>query len=164
VSRYLLALGMLVLVYALALASFHPWDLVIGAAVAGALLRPASRFVFGERVGPIARLPGRLVAFAPFAVAVVWDILKGTWQVALVVLHLRPLAHPGLVALPIGDRTPLGVAVSTLAMTLSPGSVLIDVDWERRLILMHFLDASNPDKIRADQQRFYRRYQRHVFP
>ncbi len=104
------------------------------------------------------------MAFVPFALAVFWDILKGTWRVALVVLHLRPLAHPGVVAVPIEERTPLGVTVTVLAMTLSPGSFLVDVDWEQRVILMHFLDASEPEAIRAEQQRFYRRFQSRVFP
>ncbi len=122
------------------------------------------RYVCGERVTPVTGLPSRLVAFVPFAVVIVWDILKGTWNVSLVVLHLRPLACPGLVAVPIAERSRLGVAVSALALSLSPGSFLVDVDWERGVILFHVLDASDPDRIRADLHRFYRRYQRPVFP
>ncbi len=163
-SRFLTSLLPLVLVYALVLASFDPWDLAIGAVVAGTLLWSWRRFVFGDRISPIAQLPWRLLAFVPFAGAVLCDILKGTWNVALVVLHVRPLTHPGLVAVPIEERTNLGVVISTLAMSLSPGSFLVDVDWEHRVILMHFLDASNPEQIRADQRRFYCRYQRRVFP
>jgi multisubunit Na+/H+ antiporter MnhE subunit len=163
-SRFLLAVVFLALVYALVLASADPWDLATGAAVAGTLLWGSRRFVFGERIAPVARLPLRVLAFVPFAAAVVWDITKGTWQVALVVLHVRPLAHPGVVQVPIEDRTPIGVVVSTMAMSLSPGSFLVDVDWEQRVILMHFLDASDPDAIRARQRHFYRRFQRRVFP
>jgi hypothetical protein len=29
---------------------------------------------------------------------------------------------------------------------------------------MHFIDASDPDAVRADLHRFYDRYQRRVFP
>ena len=163
-SRFVLALLPLVLVYALVLASFHPWDLATGAVVGGGLLWGMRRYVFGERTASVARWPARLVAFVPFAAVVVWDILKGTWNVTLVVLHVRPLAHPGLVAVPIGERSRLGVAVSALATSLSPGSFLVDVDWDRGVILIHFLDASDPDRIRADLHRFYHRYQRSVFP
>ena len=163
-SRFVLSLLLLVMVYALVLASFHPWDLAFGAAIGATLLWGARRYVFGERVSPVARLPARLAAFVPFAAVVAWDIVKGTWNVALVVLGRRPLAHPGVVAVPIEERSRLGVVVSALAMSLSPGSFLVDVEWDRRVILFHFLDASDPDRIRADSLRFYRRYQRRVFP
>lgn len=163
-SRFLLALGLLVLVYALVLASVEPWDLAFGALFGGGLLWASRRFVFAEKERPAASLPRRMLAFVPFAVAVVWFILKGTWDVTLVVLHVRPLAHPGIVAVPIEERSALGVVVATLETSLSPGSVLVDIDWERRVMLIHYLDASDPDKIRADHRHFYERHQRRVFP
>ncbi|CCF84740.1 Na+/H+ antiporter subunit E [Nitrolancea hollandica] len=49
-------------------------------------------------------------------------------------------------------------------ITLAPGSVLVDVDWERGVMLFHLLDASDPDATRATVARFYERYQRAVFP
>ena len=163
-SRLLLSLVPLMLTYALVLASFDLWDLGTGAAVGAALLWSTRRFTFGESIAPVTDLPSRAVWFFPFAAAVVWEVVKGTWKVALVVLHLRPLAHPGLVAVPFEERTRLGVAVSALALTLSPGSFPVDFDWNKRIMLVHFLDATSPDAIRAEQQRFYRRYQRRVFP
>lgn len=163
-NRFLLALVPLVLVYVLVLASTDPWDIATGTALAGGLLWAARGFVFGGRPAPIAGLAARLVAFLPFAAATVWDILRGTWAVALVVLHLRPLRHPGIVAVPIGERTRLGVAVAALVMTLSPGEFLVDIDWGRGAMLLHVLDASDPEAVRAAHERFYQRYQRHVFP
>ena len=161
-SRYLLALGVLVLVYALALASFHPWDLLFGAGLSAALLFASRRFVFDTGSGP--GLLRRAVAFVPFAVVVFRDIVVGTWEVALVTLHLRPLERPGIVAVPVGDRTPFGVAIWTLATGLPPGSYFVDVDPERRVALIHVLDASDPEAFREQQEVFYRRYQSKVFP
>ncbi len=163
-TRIILALVLLVLVYALTLASADPWDLALGALVGGSTLIVYRRFLFVGPPVPAPILLRRVVGFVPFAVALVWDIFRGTWNVALVVLHIRPLAHPGIVAVPIAERTPLGVAVSGLATTLSPGAFLVDVDWDQRVMLIHVLDATDPDAVRAEHQRFYRRYQRHVFP
>jgi multisubunit Na+/H+ antiporter MnhF subunit len=39
--------------------------------------------------------------------------------------------------------------VTALAASLSPGSVLVDIDWDRRDLLMHVIDASDPDGVRA---------------
>ena len=163
-SRFLLALVPLTLTYAFTLASFHPWDLGIGAAISAALLWTTRRFTFGESIAPVTDLPRRIVWFLPFAAAVFWEVIKGTWNVALVVLHLRPLAHPGLVAVPFEERSRLGVAVWALAITISPGSFPVDLDWNKRVMLIHLLDATDPDAIRAEQLRFYRRHQRRVFP
>jgi multisubunit Na+/H+ antiporter MnhE subunit len=149
-------------VYAMVLASFQPWDLFFGVVVSGVLVYAFRSFVFGGSPNPLTGLAGRAVAFFPFAVAVVWDVLKGTWEVALITLHIKPLIRPGVVKLPVGERTPTGVAVLGLVTTLSPGAFLIEVNDE--FMLIHVIDASDPDAFREDREGFYRRYQRKVFP
>ena len=161
-TRAALALVLLTLTYALVLASFQPWDLALGAVVSGALLFVFRGTLFGGRAE--GNLLGRLVGFFPLAAVVVWEIVIGTWEVSLITFGLRPLKNPGIVAVPIAERTLTGVAVSALCTTLSPGAVLVDVDREREVMLIHVIDATDPDAVREHHQRFYRRYQRKVFP
>ena len=168
-ARYAFAVVALTLVYALALASFHPWDLLIGAVLSSILLFSFRRIVFGTAPGlEAARSPGlflrRALAFVPFCLVVLREILAGTLEVALVVLHMRPLASPGIVAVPVGERTPTGVAVWAVVTGLPPGSFFVDVDRERGVALIHVLDARNPEAFREEQEDFYRRYQSKVFP
>jgi multisubunit Na+/H+ antiporter MnhE subunit len=155
-------------VYALTLASADPIDfatgLVFGTAVT-LLLRP---FLHETAItGDLAAGPSllrRAIWFSPFLLAVLRDVVTGTVEVARYSLGLRDADYQGIVTLPIGERTRLGVAVSAWATTLSPGTALVDVDWEAGQILLHVIDASDPDAVRAAHQRFYDRYQRHVFP
>ncbi len=163
-SRFLLALAALVLVYLLVLASADPWDIAFGVLLAAGLLVATRHFLFARQLRPIPRLGRRIVAFLPFLAATFWDIVRGTWRVALVVLHLRPLRHPGIVAVPIGERSPLGIAVTALVTTISPGAFLVDIDDDQRVMLLHVIDASDPDAVREEHQVFYQRFQRHVFP
>ncbi len=169
-TRYVAAVVVLALVYALALASFHPWDLLFGAGLSAALLLASRRFVFGadgtapRPGGREFTLLARVVAFVPFAAVVFREILVGTWEVTLVTLHLRPLVRPGIVAVPVGDRTPTGVAVWAVVTGLPPGSFFADVDRERGVVLIHVLDARDPEAFRRQQEDFYRRYQSKVFP
>ena len=144
------------------LASFHPWDLFFGAVFSGALVYAFRSFVFGGQPSPLAGLAERAAAFLPFVVVVVWDVLKGTWEVALITLHIKPLVEPGVVKLPVGERTPTGVAVLGVVTTLSPGAFLIEANDE--FMLIHVIDASDPDAFREDRENFYQRYQRKVFP
>ncbi len=151
-------------IYCLTLVSVDPADLAVGVVLGAALTGLLARRL---RPGPRSGRPpllARIVWFPIFAGAVLVDVVQGTWDVALRVLHLRPLRHPGIVRVPIGERSARGVAVSALATTLSPGSVLVDVDRERGDLLLHMIDASRPDEVRARLQRFYDRYQRRVFP
>ncbi len=169
-TRYVVAVLALTLVYALALGSFQPWDLLFGAGLSAALLFASRRFVFGA--GGAAPRPesgeltllGRVAAFVPFAAVVFREILVGTWEVTLVTLRLRPLVRPGIVAVPVGDRTPTGVAVWAVVTGLPPGSFFVDVDRERGVVLIHVLDARDPEAYREQQEDFYRRYQSKVFP
>jgi multicomponent Na+:H+ antiporter subunit E len=163
-TRYVAAVAGLALVYALALGSFHPLDLLFGAGLAAALAFASRRFVFGD--GPYGRtsLLRRVAAFVPFSLAVFREIVVGTWEVTLVTLHLRPLGRPGIVEVPLGERTPAGVAVWAVVTGLPPGSFFVDVDGDRGVVLIHILDASDPGAFRRQQEEFYRRYQRAVFP
>ncbi len=163
-TRYLPAVAALTLVYALALASFHPLDLLFGAGLSAALVLASRRFVFDTTPGQGPGILRRAVAFIPFAARIFLDILVGTWEVTLVTLHLRPLAQPGVVAVPVGERSPTGVAVWAIATGLPPGSFFVDVDREKGVALIHLLDASDPESFRQQQEDFYRRYQRKVFP
>lgn len=164
-SGVLLSAGVLAVVYALTLASLHPLDLALGFLLGLGLTVLGRRLpdAGGDRRGAPTPL-GRLLGSPAFLGALLADVVRGTWDVALRVLHLRGVEHPGIVLVPLGERTPIGVAVSALSTTLSPGSVLVDVDWAHRAMLVHVIDASDPDAIRAQHQRFYERYQRRVFP
>lgn len=163
-TRYAAAVLILTLVYALALGSFHPLDLIFGACLSVVLVFASRRFLFEdgpERGVPILR---RVAAFVPFCLAVFREVLVGTWEVTLVTLHLRPLSNPGIVEVPIGERTPAGVAVWAVVAGLPPGSFFVDMDREREVVLIHAIDASDPEAFRKQQEDFYRRYQRNVFP
>jgi multicomponent Na+:H+ antiporter subunit E len=166
--RYVLAVVLLTLVYALALGDLYALDLVFGAGLATALVLVSRNFVFGAdgaaaagKAPPFAR---RILAFMPFCAVVLWEVALGTWEVALVTLRLRPLTRPGIVAVPIGERTVVGQAVWAITTGLPPGSFFVDIDRERGVALIHVLDASDPDAFRRHQDHFYRRYQSKVFP
>lgn len=162
--RFVVITLLLAMVYLMVLTSFDPWDVLMGVIVSAGLVLAFRGFVIAGTPLPPRALLGRFLAFWPYAVAVVWDILLGAWNVVRIVLRVRPLVHPGIVAVPIEDRTRTGVAVSAIATTLSPGTFLVDVDWERRVMLIHAIDASDPDAVREAHQSMYRRFQRHVFP
>ncbi|MDI3340675.1 MAG: Na+/H+ antiporter subunit E [Sphaerobacter sp.] len=160
IGYFVLRVALLCGIWLLALGTVSLGDVVIGVVVSAALvLLPAPPATPVEHP-PLLR---RVLGFVPLLMAVLWEIMLGTWRVALVVLGRRPHV-PGTIEVPIGPRTRTGVAMTALLVTLAPGSVLVDVDWERQLMLFRVLDASDPDATRAEIDRLYERFQRAVFP
>jgi multicomponent Na+:H+ antiporter subunit E len=159
-----LAIVLLAATYLLTLGSLHPLDIGIALAVSAAVVFGLRRFLLTD--SPLGRreLIRRGVRLPAFTLVVLREIAVGTWQVALIVAGLRPLARPGIVQIPIGDRTTNGVAVTALAITLSPGELLVDVDWTRGVMLIHVIDAHDPDGVRDRYEEIYQRFQRGVFP
>ncbi len=165
--RAALVVLLLTVVFCLSLASYDPWDMLIGAILGSIMLvvfHGAVPGIPGKPKDELPSLPWRMLHFIPFAGITIWEILIGSVRVALIVIGLRKLEHPGIVAVPIGDRSKLGVVVTGITISLAPGSILLDVDWDRNLMLVHVIDAADPDLVRADIQDLYYRYQRKVFP
>jgi multicomponent Na+:H+ antiporter subunit E len=150
-------------VYLLSLGSVDPLDAAEGLVLATALSLGLRGRLEGPR-GPGPPLASRAAAFPLLLGALLAEVLRGTWDVALRVLGLRPVECSGIVLVPIGERTQLGVAVTGLLVGLSPGSMLVEVDPQRRAMLFHVIDAHDPDAVRDHLDRFYQRYQRRVFP
>lgn len=172
--RYAAAALALTLIYALALASFAPWDLFAGLVISSALLLVARRR-FGRGLTPSGDVEDlervsfgvaarRVGAFFPFAAAIVRETVSGAWRVLLAVLGVRPPREPGIVAVPLADRTAEGIAVSAFLAAFSPGTLLVRVDEVERVMWIHAIDAADPEAVRREQQEFYERYQKKVFP
>lgn len=165
-TRTLAAVAALTAVYVLMLVTADPVDMATGVVIAALVLLGLRRFLRADRGGAwsAGELPRRLAALPGFAAVVALDTMRGTWDVALVVLKVRPLPPSGLVEIPFDGRTPAGAVVTGLTATISPGEVLIDIDEERSMIVMHVLDASDPDAVRDKHRRRYERWQRKVAP
>lgn len=161
-TRFVLLMVTLTVVYLLVLTSVEAGDILVGAALsavlAGAsmLLRPA------VRIGP--PLGDRLAAVPALVFGTLADMVRGTWHVALYVLRDQRLESPGIVAIPKGERTGSGVAVWGYITAVSPDEIVVDVDGERDVLLVHVLDARDASAHRARHQHTYERRQRRVFP
>lgn len=151
-------------VYLLALGSAHPWDAAAGVLIGAAVVVGLRRHLFTTAPAGAITTLRRAAAFAPFALVVLRDAVIGSLQVAAIVAHLRPRHEPGIVRVPLDERTDTGVAVAALVASLTPGEFVVDLDWDERAMLVHMLDARDPATARDRHDRLYRRYQRHVFP
>ena len=154
----------LALLYAAMVGSLHPVDLAVGAVLAVGVMRLFPMAGLPSEVSP--REGWRRLRHLPrFLGALAVLVVRSCVQVLGVIFGRRErAAHAGVVDVPMGERTARGVQVSSWVMSMAPGTVLLELDWERRVMRMHALDASDPEGLRRQQDDFYQRYQRAVFP
>jgi multisubunit Na+/H+ antiporter MnhE subunit len=145
-------------VYLLVLASLEPADVlagvVLGLAVALALRRrdprPPARGGAAMRAAASARLAAQTLV----------DVVRGSWLAAR--FCLRGTGTPGVVEIPRDGRSDAAVALWGVITGLAPDEVVVDVDEERGVLLVHALDAGDPDGVRARHASNRERVQRGV--
>ncbi len=131
--------------------------------------------VFGLLLGiaiPIltsAYWPNRPVMYKPFrmmiyVLIVIWDIIVANVQVALIVLFKRNAdMKPNWVNIPLDLRTPEAIAILAGTITLTPGTVSADLSDQGHALLVHALDASDPDAVRDEIKSRYERRLKEIF-
>jgi multisubunit Na+/H+ antiporter MnhE subunit len=153
---------LLALLYVVAVGSMTAWDWLTGAALA-LLLLLAFRDFLQEPRGRGRVNPFRRVVFGVrLAVVILWEFWVGTLRVG------RALAgragRPGLVEVPFAERSPAEVALTGFLTSVAPDEFLVDVDWERRVMIFHVIDAGAADEVRRRHDALYRDYVAPLFP
>jgi multicomponent Na+:H+ antiporter subunit E len=73
----------------------------------------------------------------------VWELILANLRVAYDVLTPRHHMRPGVVAIPLDVRTEAQITVLSCLITLTPGTLSIDVSGDRRTLFIHamYIDA-----------------------
>lgn len=145
-------------IYLLVLSSVEVGDVavavVLGLAVAVSLgRRGASR----PDTPPLAQ---RARASAGVVLATAAEVVRGTWRT--VRFCLGEPGRPGFVEIPRGDRSRGRVALWGVLTGEAPDEYPVDVDEERDVLVVHLLDASDPEAVRARHARTDERWHRRV--
>jgi multicomponent Na+:H+ antiporter subunit E len=80
---------------------------------------------------------GRGIAFAVFFA---WELVLANLRVARLVLGPRAGLRPAIVALPLDVRSDLAIQLLATTITLTPGTLSLDVSSDRRTLYVHVVD------------------------
>jgi len=118
----------------------------VGHALLGAVLAMALPLFTRRFVDQPIRLhrPG---AATLLALTVLWDIVVANIDVARLVLGPLGRLRPRFVAVPLDVTHPNAIALLASIITMTPGTVSCDVRVAERRILVHALDAGDPDAL-----------------
>ena len=99
-----------------------------------------------------------------FILIVLWDIVVANVSVAKIILFKRNEdMRPTWVTVPLDLRSPEAITVLAGTITMTPGTVSADVAADGRSLLVHCLDAADPDAVRDDIKQRYERRLREIF-
>lgn len=106
------------------------------------------------------RRPGVLLRF--FGVFA-WDIVRGSFQVAWLILKGPAHLRPAFVEVPLALTTDLGISLLANTISLTPGTVSARLAANRRTLVVHTLDTANPAALAAEIKQRYEAPLRQVF-
>jgi multicomponent Na+:H+ antiporter subunit E len=150
---------LLALAWAALTGSFGIVDLGFGFAIGALALFFARRqFAGGDRY--FRRITGTLW----FTAYVVWELVLANVKVARTVLF-TPTAdlRPGIVAIPLDLKTDAEITTLANLITLTPGTLSLDVSDDRHVLYVHAIEVDDPARFRDETKRGFERAVREVF-
>lgn len=133
----------LALIWGLVTNSFSPSNLIFGFVLAFACLwLVRERFDQHNFYRPFRIL--RLIALF------VYELALSGFRVARDTLSPRMTFRPAIVAFPLELESPVGIMLLANLITLTPGTLSVDVSTDRSTLYIHAMDVDDADALRAD--------------
>ncbi|SDG00712.1 Na+/H+ antiporter subunit E [Alloyangia pacifica] len=127
--------------------------------ILGVLLPFATAAYWPNR--PQVTRPWKLI---PYGLLVAWDIITANVTVAMIVLF-KPNRniHSAWVNIPLDIRTPEAITALAGTITLTPGTVSVDLSDEGHALLVHALHADDPEAVARKIKHRYERRLKEIF-
>ena len=126
-----------------AITGLFTWSNVL----AGFILAYVVLFITQRAVGSYSYFR-RIDRVLRFAVFYLWELILANLRVAYDVMTPRHRIRPGVVAIPLDARTDTEITLLANLITLTPGSVSLDVSSDRRFLYLHAMYIDDVEEFR----------------
>lgn len=116
------------------------FGLLLSVAIIGLLREQINGTRYFSRIAKIASLIGLFLL----------ELIKSAWKVAKLVLSPGLNVKPGIFAFPLTVQSNVEITLLANLITLTPGTLSVDVSEDNKILYVHALDCSDPDAARAD--------------
>ncbi len=133
--------------------TFTPWNLAAGLVLSYVILRYAHPIVGSSTY--FSKVPDAL----RFALFFLRELIASSLRVAYDVLTPKHHMRPGVVAIPLDSRSDEEITVVANLISLTPGTLSLDVSADRRSLYIHamYIDGDQIDEFRRKTRQFERR-------
>ncbi len=142
---------LLAVVWASITGDFAPWNLVLGFVLGLVVL------YFARRITGSTDYARRLFRTLGLIAYFLWELILSNFRVASDVLRPRLRLRPGVIAIPLDARTDAEIVVLANLITVTPGSLSLDVSSDRQTLYLHVLHLDDPEAVRRAVKDGYER-------
>jgi multicomponent Na+:H+ antiporter subunit E len=101
-----------------------------------------------QRVIGHSRYFARTVGLVRFIGFYILEVVRANLRVAFDVVTPTSYARPGIVAVPLEARSDVEITLLSNLITMTPGSLSVDVADDRSVIYVHVMFLEDPDEVR----------------
>lgn len=148
---------LLALAWASVTGSFSPINLAFGFVLSAVVLG-----LIREDMGSIGYFR-RILRALNLAVIFLYELVKSSVTVAIIVLSPKRVLEPAIIAFPLSVKSDAEITLLANLITLTPGTLSIDVSDDRTTLYVHAIDAPDPDAIVKDIKDSFERRINKVF-
>lgn len=135
----------LALTWAMLIGDIHPVSLITGFVIGYLILSVARR-----ALGPSPYF-GKVLLVVRFGFYFLWELIKSNLRVALDVITTRvDYMKPRIIGVPLDVKTDAEITLLANLISLTPGSLSIDVSTDRRTIYVHVMYAKDAETARRE--------------
>lgn len=139
------------LVWGLATGSLSEVSLIVGFLVGMVVLHVAGMAI-GDR-----RYVVRIARFAALFVTFVWELIASSVRVTATVLSPGLTMRPAVIAVPLDVTRDVEITLLANLITLTPGTLTIDVANDRSCLYVHAMHGEDPERVASDIKRTFER-------
>ncbi|TYC65301.1 Na+/H+ antiporter subunit E [Stappia sp. BW2] len=109
----------------------------------GFVLSFGALYLIREQVGTGAYFQ-RVSKGVGLAVLFVYELVLSAWRVAIIVLKPKIELQPGIIAFPLTVDRDFEITMLANLITLTPGTLSVDVSEDRKTLYVHCIDVPDP--------------------
>ena len=137
----------LTLLLAVWLGGLTPRNLAVGLVAGYLLLWLVARFQ-GKQAKYFIKTP----LFFGFLAYYAWELLKSNAVILYEILTPGLDMRPGVIGIPIRAKTDLEITILANLITMTPGTLSLDISPDRRTLYIHAMYIHDPEALRKDIQ------------
>ncbi len=96
--------------------------------------------------------PQRYFWFLLYIPLFIWECFKANLDVALRVIRPSLPINPGIIKVNTSLRSETGLTFLANSITLTPGTLTVDIDKEKGVLYVHWIDVKTKDREEATQR------------